>query len=296
MPIEFHCHRCQHPQKVDESKVGQQVYCQVCYFPLTVPAESTNKPVDESQLYALDAKPWDGQEVQDRPELMSFPCTLCNAVIGVRIEQVGEEIICAECGKKNIVPKSIAQKAEAKLQHKLDQVIESLMPKATYSLSHGTNAPSEDGAKQFLFLCRLCGTRLFATEEQVGTFVTCPDCTTKTKVPSQTLHIETAPLPPLVSEEEEDEEPTSGSSKEYVVPVICRLCGTRMHAKESQIGQFKTCPDCGQKTEIKEVPKHQRIQPQTTSADAYGLSQANGPTPRHCSGGDRLSNRRGFTG
>ena len=278
MPIEFNCHRCQHPQKVDESKVGQQVHCQVCYFQLTVPAESTNKPIDESQLYTLDAKPWDGQEIQDRPELISFPCNLCNANIGVRVEQVGEEIVCAECGKKIIVPKSIAQKAEAKLKGKLDQVIESLTPKATYSLSNGTSAPTDDGAKQFMFLCRLCGTRLSATEEQVGTMVTCPDCTTKTKVPPKPVKIETAPLPP--SAIEEDEEPSSGSAKEDVVPVVCRLCGTRMHAKESQIGKFKTCPDCGQKTEIKAVPKRQKIATATTSADAYGINKADVLTPR----------------
>ncbi|MCL2709953.1 MAG: hypothetical protein FWE95_03645 [Planctomycetaceae bacterium] len=282
MPIEFNCHRCQHSQTVDESKAGQQVYCQVCYFPLTVPAESTKKTVDESQLYNFDAKPWDGQE---RQELISFPCTLCSAVIGVRIEQIGKEIICAECGKKIIVPKSIAEMAKTRLQNKLDKAlaVEWKSLNDTYSLSSGTSAPSGEGAsdegtKQFMFLCRLCGTRLFATELQVGTLVSCPDCTTKTKVPPKTVNIETAPLPPLVTEE--DDESTSGSSTENLVPVICRLCGTRLYAKESQIGQFKTCPDCGQKTEIRAVPKHQKIKTSTTSADAYGISQANGPTPR----------------
>jgi hypothetical protein len=52
-----------------------------------------------------------------------------------------------------------------------------------------------------------------------------------------------------------------------------------MYAEESQIGQFKTCPDCGQQTEIKKVPKHQMTLTETTSADAYGVSQAD-ETPR----------------
>jgi hypothetical protein len=73
MPIEFSCPQCLYPQKVDESQIGQQIYCRVCYFKLTVPAENTNKQVDESQLYTLDAKPWDKQ---DRQELISFPCAI----------------------------------------------------------------------------------------------------------------------------------------------------------------------------------------------------------------------------
>jgi len=288
MPIEFGCPQCLHLQKVDESKVGQQIYCPVCYFKLTVPAESTNKPIDESQLYTLDAEPWD---IQDRQELISFSCDVCNTNIGVRKEQVGEEIVCAECGKKIIVPKSVAEKAEAKLNAKLDKILQSIDPtfhKETYSLRGGTTAPTDavptnPGSKQFRVPCRLCGTALFAMEEQVGTDLTCPDCDTKTKVPPQTIKIETALLPPTEFEGDtvfDTAAPTKKETQENLVPVICRLCGTRMYAAESQIGQFKTCPDCGRQTEIKAVPKHQMTKASTTSADAYGISKAGESAPR----------------
>ena len=112
MSIEFGCPQCLHLQKVDESKVGQQVYCPVCYFKLTVPAESTNKPIDESKLYTVDAKSWD---MQDQQELISFSCDVCNTNIGVRKEQVGEEIVCAECGK-NIITKIHRRKGGSKTQ------------------------------------------------------------------------------------------------------------------------------------------------------------------------------------
>jgi DNA-directed RNA polymerase subunit M/transcription elongation factor TFIIS len=286
MSIKFSCPRCQHSQEVDESEIGQQVYCRVCYFKLTVPAESTNKPIDESQLYTLDAQSWD---MQDKHELISFPCDLCHTNIGVRKEQVGEEIVCPECGAKIIVPKSIAEKAEARRIEKLDKVIESARYKETYSLSDGTSMPTEDLSKQIRFLCRLCGTALFATEEQVGTFLTCPDCTTKTKVPPQTLKTQTikTETPPPVEFEGNTAfnvatSSTIGTEKNLVlvVPVVCRLCGTRMYAKESQIGQFKTCPDCGQQTEIKRVPKHLMTTTETTSADAYGLNKTGEPASR----------------
>ena len=284
MPIEFGCPQCLHPHKVDESKVGQHMYCRVCYFKLTVPAESTNKPVDESQLYTLDSKPWD---TQDRQELIPFRCDICKTIISVREEQIGEEIVCEECGKKMIVPKSIAEKAQARQQAKLDKAATLKAPKATYSLHNGIAAPANDEPKPFRFSCRLCGTALFATEEQIGTLVPCPDCETKTKVPPQTITSKTLPSPPSAFEDAavyELANPLKTGANEQshknLVPVICRLCGTRMHADESLIGQSKTCPDCGQTTEIKYVPKPQKITTETTSADAYTPNEADATAPR----------------
>jgi DNA-directed RNA polymerase subunit RPC12/RpoP len=279
MSIEFRCIQCLHLQKVDESKIGQQVYCHVCYFKLTVPAESTVKPVDESQLYNVDDKPSD---VRDRQELISFECITCHTNISVRTEQVGEKIVCPECGKKIIVPKSVADKAKAKRLEKLDKAIALARYKEIYSLQDGTTVATNDGAKRFRFLCRLCGTTLFATEEQVGTLVTCPDCDTKTEVPPPPKKIETAPLQPLSFEGGTIYDVATSSSvasKEILVPVVCRHCGTRMHAGKSHIGQFKTCPDCGKQTEIKAVPKPKKRTTETTSADAYVLNEADETSP-----------------
>ncbi|MDR0327077.1 MAG: hypothetical protein LBI05_02140 [Planctomycetaceae bacterium] len=285
MPIEFSCPKCLHPQQVDESKIGQQVYCKVCYFKLTVPAESTNKPVDESQLYTLDAKPWD---IQDRQELIPFPCDICKTIISVREEQIGEEITCAKKKKKIIVPKSIAEIAKVRRIKKLDKVIGLARYKETYSLRDGSavptdDVPAENRSKQIRFFCSLCRTALFATEDQVGTLITCPDCTTKTEVPPP-LKSKTSPLPPPSAFEGDTSYKIVTSSsvapKDNLVPVVCHFCGTRMYADESQIGQSKTCPDCGKQTEIKAAPKPRKITTETTSADAYGLKNASETAPR----------------
>jgi len=284
MPIEFRCKQCQHLQQFDESQIGQEVYCRVCYIKLTVPAESTIKPVAESQLYTLNAQPWDGQ---DRQELISFPCDICHTNIGVRKEQVGEEIVCAECGKKIVVPKIIAEKAEARRKDKLDKANAIGSRGATYALHDGTTGQTRYVSKlvsnQIRFRCELCGTDLFATEEQVGTLVSCRDCETKTKVPSQSIKSETAPLPPTTFEGDTVYQIATSENtgpKVNFVPVVCRVCGTRMSAKESQIGLFKTCPDCGQQTEIKKVPKRRKPTTETTSADAYGVNKTDEKTPR----------------
>ena len=289
MPIEFRCPQCLHPQKIDESKIGQQVYCRVCYHKLTVPAESTVKPIDATQLYALDTAPLDVQKMQERrEELISFSCDLCQTLIGVRKEQVGEELICPECGAKIIVPKLVTAIAEARLQNKLNKAKKLTAHKETYALSDGTILPTHDGMKQFRVPCRLCGTVMFATEEQVGTFLTCHDCGTKTEVLPPQKQIETPSLPPLSFEGSTTYNiatPSSVSSAdvspvEGLVPVVCHLCGTRMYAAESQIGQFKTCPECGRQTEIKAVPKPRRPTTETTSADAYRLGKVDQSAPR----------------
>jgi len=295
MPIEFRCLQCQHLQKVDESKIGQHVYCKVCYFKLTVPAESTVKPIEETQpskLYALDTAPLDVQKMQERrEELISFPCDLCKTLIGVKKEQVGEEIICPECGKKIIVPKLVAAMAEARLQDKHKKVSALLSRKETYLLRSETDVltdvPVNERAKQFRVPCQLCGTVMFATEAQIGTFLTCHDCETKTEVlpPQKTLPStsKTSPLPPSSFEGNTTYNIATAASvspTEELVPVVCGHCGTRMHAAESQIGQFKTCPDCGRQTEIKAVPKPRRPTTETTSADAYKLGKADESAPR----------------
>ena len=53
-----------------------------------------------------------------------------------------------------------------------------------------------------------------------------------------------------------------------------------MSAAESQIGQFKTCPDCGRQTEIKAVPKPRKPKTSTTRADAYKLGNVDEAVPR----------------
>lgn len=58
------------------------------------------------------------------------------------------------------------------------------------------------------------------------------------------------------------------------IPVVCRLCGTRMHAEPHQIGEKIRCPDCFVENEVREAPpvaKAKRLELE----DGYPL--ANGP-------------------
>ena len=185
--------------------------------------------------------------------------------------------------QKIIVPKSIAEIAETRLQTEREKAVALTTPKETYSSREAAAVPIQAGAKQFRFNCRLCGTALFTTKEQVGTLVRCPDCETETKVPPLAIKIESPMLPPSSFEGTTAYKiatPTSVASQEDLVPVVCRFCGTRMYAAEAEIGRFKTCPDCGQQTKIKKVPKPLKTRTETTSADAYGLNKTEATAPR----------------
>ncbi|MDR2761879.1 MAG: hypothetical protein LBB88_04710, partial [Planctomycetaceae bacterium] len=98
--IHFRCVRCQHAVEVSDEMVGKKMYCPVCYFEITVPIESTVKPVDESQLYAMDSEPTDASKMTNRKKFVSLRCPICNANISVSKEQIGKILVCPDCETK----------------------------------------------------------------------------------------------------------------------------------------------------------------------------------------------------
>jgi DNA-directed RNA polymerase subunit RPC12/RpoP len=296
--IHFRCIRCQHTVDVSENMIGRKIYCPVCYFALTVPATSTVKPVDESQLYTADSVPVDVREMEDRKQFVSLRCPVCSTNIAVTKEQIGTEIICPECETKVLVPESIEEKVNRSLDEWLrdnrtwdkrtpkerardglmwdeQQITPHQSDKETYTLRDGNNSVPQ--YQTIRVYCKLCGTMMYASDSQIGTELTCPDCETKTIVPARSKPV---PIPPPLPSTFEGgmtfrlagtiPPPITG----LLIPVVCSLCGTRMYAGENEIGGFKTCPDCGRQTEIKAVPKSERIQPVISPDGGYGVNQS----------------------
>ncbi len=285
--IRFRCVRCQHPLKVEAEAVGKKLHCPVCYLELTVPAESTIKAVDPSRLYAADAQPLDVRDMQHRREFASLECRVCHTNIAVRKEQIGEEVVCPDCGTAMIVPPKIAEEIDARTNDTLDKIMLGCgnpITKNTYGVRDGDSTPLEDWSSRFPVYCKLCNTILYATEDQVGQELICPDCDTKTVVPPKPEKTMSTPQPSTF-----EGQSTFGiakdasASREPLVPVVCELCGTRMYAAESEIGGTKTCPDCGRKTEIKAVPQEELVQPELSNdggGDAYAINLAESEPPR----------------
>lgn len=66
---------------------------------------------------------------------------------------------------------------------------------------------------------------------------------------------------------------SNGAAAKKWIPVVCRLCHTRMYAEPHQIGQSMRCPDCFVETEVKPAPPvvpPQKLKPQ----DGYDLDGA----------------------
>lgn len=296
--LRFRCPRCMRRLKSSSKRSGQTIRCPACFFDLVVPYESTRKKVKESDLYQIDEKPIDNRDLQERNPYASFLCPICATILSIFSEsEIGTTLVCPECQTSTVVPESVTRlTTQQNIQQQLglqgNRFLNSLNSEQELVISptgnsgdiYGVSDPNtqqyyagtpdfnaifDDGS--FGVYCPLCNTLLTTTEEMVGQKLTCPDCGTETMVqmpkkidttPFQTSHFEGRAL-----YDTQDEGADTFRLKEPLVPVICSLCETRMYAPVSQIGHWKTCPDCETKTLIKDVPKEERILPETTGSE-----------------------------
>lgn len=136
----------------------------------------------------------------------------------------------------------------------------------------GVNGGASVASPGFPVWCRLCGTIMYATEDQIGTMLTCPDCETQTLVRKREQTLDTGPHQAQRFEGgstyEIADAPPSGTR---LVPVVCSLCATRMYAPESEIGGTKICPDCGRANPIVDVPEKEKFVYEVPGGE-YGIS------------------------
>ena len=294
MTIRFRCPRCNHRVKADDKTVGQSLYCPTCYYKLIVPAESTVKAPEEIEVYGVDAVPVDVRDMKDRQQT-SYPCPICHALIAITPEMPGTTTICPDCGTSVAIPADVSTTIAAEALPTLRErpILPPPLPgeesNQLYGLRQTASLPgvaySSDaalaGPEVFPVWCRLCGTIMHATEEQIGTELTCPDCETKTLVRRPAEKLDVGPHQTQLFEggntyEITDLDVPPGTR---LVPVVCSLCHTRMYAPESDIGGTKICPDCGRENPIVDVPEKQKVVYELTGK-SYGVGdQPTAPRP-----------------
>src|SRR5690349_7867335 len=98
--------------------------------------------------------------------------------------------------------------------------------------------------------CPNCGARFAFSSAIAGRRASCSACNEQFLVPA---------LPPRAgksSSGRQDPEPEVEEPVQQPVHVgfECRLCGTRLYAEVSQVGQQVKCPDCNAKTEVPPPP------------------------------------------
>lgn len=173
--------------------------------------------------------------------------------------------------------------------------------------------PVGPSAGQFSVYCPLCETLQYVTRDKIGTRVRCPECerdfmvfapADKEKKPNSaaTLSFEGSdvygisgdggPMPGIASNipgQADSTSPKVQSAKirdlekdPNLVPVVCKLCGTRMYVSVSMIGKTKKCPDCDTETLVQApvIAPEQNvlIQPSVSENDVYGIEESQAPS------------------
>ena len=244
--IHFRCPQCTRPWKVEAKHAGKKFRCPACFVERTIPDKSVESPGDD-QLYGVNETVHDTQEIIRKQSLVSFSCKICRTNLAVSTDLVGQTTECPDCGTVNIVPEPQAK----------EQPIMPDEPVEIYSIAgFGDGTADHEDESLFSVQCPLCGTMLYARDEQIGTSLKCPDC-------YRDVPVQRRPEKPV--KEEFVAKVYEGSSTyelsdanrlppdTQLVPVICSLCYTRMYATIDQIGQEKECPDCGKMNPIKVV-------------------------------------------
>ena len=200
---------------------------------------------------------WVGPRVaRRREEAIRFSCAHCTSRVEAPARYAGTKLRCPFCFHVLDVPR------ESSPQRRGEE----------YALTDADTPPGKQASPCYLrIVCPVCETRMYATEDQLGQEMVCPDCGTATIV-RRPVEPEVQDHPPIQRAEEyalyqgEGQPPTSDEVvyRAYI-PVICRLCATRMLATEDQVGQEIVCPDCGTPAR---VPALASKPPDQAAADA----------------------------
>ncbi len=97
---------------------------------------------------------------QSGDSTVGYTCPQCGAALSAQIGDAGRRRACPECGKQMKVPGQPSGNGGA----------------AAGPATSGAPAEGATGFDHILVLCPCCGTRLYATHDQVGQQLVCPDC------------------------------------------------------------------------------------------------------------------------
>jgi len=236
--------------KARPSQAGSRRRCPRCQFQFVVP--------DAQQAAALAARPeeyrvfegdyqayYDSVVAADTAGVAD--CPRCHTRSYAPEDQIGREIVCPDCGSKVVVtrrPKTpIKERAPASEEEVYALLDEFYQPSESLPAADQVHIP---------VYCPVCNTLLHGTLDQVGKSLLCPDCYTPVVVPPPKEPAEKKPMfaHPVDDEyalQKEVDQPAAEPriKEQQLIPLVCKLCQTRMYADVDQVGQLVTCPDCG---------------------------------------------------
>jgi DNA-directed RNA polymerase subunit M/transcription elongation factor TFIIS len=143
----------------------------------TMPSKATDFHWRDSHHETMDAP--NSQFPGPHSQYIGVECRVCQTRMYGRLDQVGKRLKCPDCGAATVLPPA-AQLEPKRRPAAMDQEQYELWGPDEQPL------PSEllKSQPQYVTVaCRLCGTLMHATEDQVGSVLVCPDCDTRNVVP-----------------------------------------------------------------------------------------------------------------
>jgi DNA-directed RNA polymerase subunit M/transcription elongation factor TFIIS len=233
------CPGCGERLGVRPADEGKKARCGKCGLVFVIEGAEkrkaeNGKPEDAAEPKAADENVPRPQFDDDLPASVTFACSLCDTRITAASRNAGKKVKCPDCGRVNVIPapeKPKAKKAPAAMS---GEQIELQGADARTWEDQQTTAPPP-AVVLHPVECKLCATLMYATDEQIGRELKCPDCGTLT-VAKRSAPKTKPKLPELVGKEYELD-PASKPTKRYVpVPVAVRDAEMHAHVRATTVG------------------------------------------------------------
>jgi DNA-directed RNA polymerase subunit RPC12/RpoP len=110
--IAVECRVCQTRMYGRPDQVGQQIKCPDCgarsVVPPPPPPKRKNIPAamegEQYELWDAEEQPLPSQIVATQPKYIAIRCKHCDTLMYANEDQVGQTIVCPDCGKRHVVP------------------------------------------------------------------------------------------------------------------------------------------------------------------------------------------------
>lgn len=213
-----------------------------------------------------------------RQSYIGLTCSVCGTRIQATEDQLGQQIACPDCDTPVIVSRPVPTEVE---KTRPPDPIE-LYPLAEEVDESSGGARAADLA-YVRIACPVCSTLLYATEDQVGRQIVCPDCRVPTVVRRPAEPAAKGHPPGMTAGVDEeyavregvDQPPPDSAAYRSYIAVVCPLCHTWLHATEDQVGQELVCPDCDRPMIVPPPPppKH-KPDPMEDAGEGYTVAEA----------------------
>ena len=177
--IPFHCRLCDTLMRGSLAEVGTQLVCPDCGTKTIVPPP---KKIDAKAVVGAAAGADLGEYGLSAPnvavtEEIPVHCSLCGSRLMARADQIGKKIQCPDCGTAT----AVSTPSHSRTGAVMGAIAE------TETKPDDTSSPDPSPhTEKVVYIgvdCPRCGTRIQATDRQVGQKVPCPDCNTAITIP-----------------------------------------------------------------------------------------------------------------